>query len=482
VTTSCRHRLLVVDDDALLRSTIAAALREEGWAVDVAENGAEGVALFEQERHALAVIDLVMPRMDGMQVLRRIKSLAPTTTVVILTGHGSVESAVEAMREGAADFITKPCSIRELKVRLEQLRSIHTLRENASLQRQLGTSQSFAQIVGKSKPMQQLFELISIVAQSDASVLIHGESGTGKEMVANAIHFNSPRRDGPYIRLSCASLPETLFESELFGYEKGAFTGAAQRRIGRFEAAGGGTLFLDEVGELPLAFQVKLLRSLQERQIERLGSNHPINVNVRILSSSVRPLGEEIAEGRFRSDLYFRVNTVAIRVPPLRERREDIPLLAETFLVELRREKERPIEGFSDRVLARFDTHPWPGNVRELRNVVERAVLFCRGSHISMEDLPEPLRGASARKPAAWVKKNVVTLQQAAERAEIEAIRAAFVVSQQRRAGAAELLGISRKTLWEKVKHYGIVIEADSQSPAPALGRSSAGARGSRRR
>jgi DNA-binding NtrC family response regulator len=476
---------LVVEDEPILRVAISDALRKEGWAVDVADNGVDGAALFKREMHNLVVVDLVMPRMDGMELLRRIKSLDPTATVVIITAHGSVDRAVEAMRDGAADFITKPFSMSQLLVRLENVCSIRTLREqNVRLQQQLETRYSFSRIVGKSKQMQELFELIKeVLADTDASVLVHGESGTGKEMVANAIHYNSPRRKEPYVRLSCASLPETLIESELFGYEKGAFTGAGQRRIGRFEAASGGTLFLDEVNELPLTFQVKLLRTLQERQIERLGSNRPIDVDVRIISASVRPLEEEIAAGRFRDDLYFRVNTVAIHVPPLRERREDIPLLAETFLQELLRERDKSIEGFSDEVLGLFDSYPWPGNVRELRNVVERAVLFCRGSLISIEDVPELLRGASAKKAApAGTKRSVVTLQKAAEQAEIEAIRAAFTASQGRRAEAAELLGISRKTLWEKVKLYGISVEGKPQPPSPTLARSRSGARKNRRK
>jgi len=260
--------------------------------------------------------------------------------------------------------------------------------------------------------------------------------------------------------VSCTALPETLIESELFGSEKGAFTGASQRRIGRFEASSGGTLFLDEIGELPLPFQVKLLRVLQERQIERLGSNSPIDVDVRIISASLRPLEEEIADGRFREDLYFRVNTVAIHVPPLRERHEDIPLLAQTFLQEFLKERDRQIEGFSDEALDLFDTYPWPGNVRELRNVVERAVLFCRGSRITIDELPAPLRGATATTTEEPIPAEAVSLQAATEQAEIAAIRAALAASGGHRTHAAELLGISRKTLWEKLKHYQISVES----------------------
>ena len=300
-----------------------------------------------------------------------------------------------------------------------------------------------------------MFELIRLVADSDAAVLIQGESGTGKELVASAIHFNSRRRSRPYVRVSCASLPESLIEAELFGYEKGAFTGAQQRRTGRFEAASGGTLFLDEIGELPQSVQVKLLRVLQEKQIERLGSNRPIDVDVRIVSASLRPLEEEIAAGRFREDLFFRINTVTIHLPPLRERREDIPLLANAFLEEFARAGGKRIEGFDDEVLEVFEQHDWPGNVRELRNVVERAVLFCRGEKVRVEDLPAGLGGRAVSGPCRATGRPV-PLHKAVEIAEINAIRCALGATHGRRAEAAELLGISRKTLWEKMKNYGI--------------------------
>jgi DNA-binding NtrC family response regulator len=298
-----------------------------------------------------------------------------------------------------------------------------------------------------------------VVSDSDTSVLIYGESGTGKELVASAIHFNSPRRAKPYIRVSCASLPESLIESELFGYEKGAFTGATQRRIGRFEAARGGTLFLDEIGDLPLSVQVKLLRVLQERQVERLGSHRPIDVDVRIVSASLRPLEEDIPRGGFREDLFFRVNTVTIHLPPLRDRREDIPLLAQSFLQEFTRDRGKAVEGFTDGALEVFDVYPWPGNVRELRNAVERAVLFCRTPRITESDLPDSLRGISGEGLAPAVR-TVAPLQKAVEGAEVEAIRAALAATRGRRTEAAALLGISRKTLWEKIKNYGITFES----------------------
>ncbi len=470
----CGHRLLIVEDEPLLRITMADALRNEGWAVDVAEDGVKGAALFEQHQHDLVLSDLVMPRLGGVELLKRIKALSPDTTVVIITAHGTVDRAVEAMREGAADFIAKPFSMAQLVVRLSNVCSVRVLREqNVRLQAQLEQRHSFSNIIGKSQVMQEVFELIRLVGDSDASVIVHGESGTGKEMVASAIHFNSARRAKPYVRVSCASLPESLIESELFGYEKGAFTGASERRIGRFEAASGGTLFLDEIGELPLTFQVKLLRVLQERQIERLGSNRPIDVDARIVSASVRSLEEEIRQGRFREDLYFRVNTVAIDLPPLRERREDIPLLAEAFLREFAADRRREIEGFSDEAIDRFEMYPWPGNVRELRNVIERAVLFCRGQEVTVDELPPNIRGG-AQASAVGETSPVMPMHDAVERAEADAIRAALSATQGRRADAAELLGISRKTLWEKIKHLEIAVDyvpSPRSRSAPACGK-----------
>jgi DNA-binding NtrC family response regulator len=454
---TCGSRLLIAEDEPLLRVSMGDALRKEGWTVDVAADGTQAMALFEQYLHDVVVTDLVMPSLDGMELLRRVKTVQADTIVVLVTAHGSVNKAVEAMRQGAADFITKPFSMAQLLVRLDTVCSRRRLQEqNLRLQEQLEGRYSFSNIIGKSKGMQEVFWLIREVAGSDATVVIQGESGTGKELVASAIHFNSRRRARPYIRVSCASLPESLVESELFGYEKGAFTGASQRRIGRFEAAGGGTLFLDEIGDLPLAVQAKLLRVLQERQIERLGSNQPIDVDVRIVSASLRPLEEEIEEGRFREDLFFRINTVPIHLPPLRERREDIPLLAQAFLREFSRERSKEIEEFTAEALEVLDGHSWPGNVRELRNVVERAVVFCRDSHITPEHLPPGLREAPTAAPSAAPSRPAEPLRHAIERAEIETIRAALAATDGRRNDAAEILGISRKTLWEKIKAYRI--------------------------
>jgi two-component system response regulator AtoC len=452
----CGNRLLVVEDEPILRITIADALRKEGWEVDVVEDGAKAITLFDRHRHEVVLTDLLMPRMDGLELLRRAKAIQADTTVIIITAHGTIDTAVEAMRQGAADFITKPFSMVQLVLRLKNVCSVRLLKEqNIRLQEQLERRFSFGSIIGKSKRMHEVFELIRVVADSDASVLVQGESGTGKELVASAVHYNSTRRTRPYIRVSCASLPESLLESELFGYEKGAFTGASERRIGRFEAASGGTLFLDEIGELPLSFQVKLLRVLQERQIERLGSQRPIDVDVRIVSASLRPLEEEISEGLFREDLFFRVNTVTIHLPPLRERREDIPILARSFLEEFSKERGKAIEGFSDEVLKAFDAYHWSGNVRELRNVVERAALFCKRGKIGLEDLPANLRTSSPA-PRRAVSQQAVTLQEAVERAEVDAIRTALGRTEGRRSEAAQILGVSRKTLWEKTKHYGL--------------------------
>ncbi len=457
MTATCGQRLLIAEDEPLLRVSMADALRKEGWTVDVAGDGLKAMALFEQYVHEVVVTDLVMPSLDGMELLRRVKAVQADTTVVLVTAHGSVDKAVEAMRQGASDFITKPFSMAQLMVRLDSVCSSRRLQEeNVRLQEQLEGRYSFSNIIGKSKGMQEVFWLIREVADSDATVVIQGESGTGKELVASAIHFNSRRRARPYVRVSCASLPESLVESELFGYEKGAFTGANQRRIGRFEAAGGGTLFLDEIGDLPLAVQAKLLRVLQERSIERLGSNRPIDVDVRIVSATLRHLEEEIAAGSFREDLFFRINTVPIHLPPLRERREDIPLLAQAFLREFNRERGKEIGDFTDDALGLLDSHSWPGNVRELRNVVERAVVFCRDSHIAPEHFPPSLRDAPTAPAQATAARPAEPLRRAVERAEVETIRAALTATDGRRNEAAEILGISRKTLWEKIKSYGI--------------------------
>jgi DNA-binding NtrC family response regulator len=457
VTATCGNRLLIAEDEPLLRVSMADALRKQGWTVDVAVDGVKAMALYEQHLHDVVVTDLVMPSLDGMELLRQVKALQADTTVLLITAHGSVQKAVEAMRQGAADFVTKPFSMAQLLIRIESVCSRRRLQEeNVRLREQLEDRYSFSSIIGKSRKMQEVFWLIREVAHSDATVLIQGDSGTGKELVASAIHYNSKRRARPYIRVSCASLPESLVESELFGYEKGAFTGATQRRIGRFEASAGGTLFLDEIGDLPLAVQAKLLRVLQERQIERLGSNRPIDVDVRFVSASLRSLEEEIAEGSFREDLFFRINTVPIHLPPLRERREDIPLLAQAFLREFSGERGKEVVDLSEDVLEVLDNHAWPGNVRELRNVIERAVVFCRGPLITPEHLPPGLRDAPPPPPSLAAPRQAEPLRRAVERAEIEAIRAALDTTDGRRNDAAEILGISRKTLWEKIKAYGI--------------------------
>ena len=453
MNVSCA-RILLAEDEPLLRVSLAEALRKEGWIVDIAEDGQRALVLFQEHLHGIVLTDLVMPRLDGLELLQRIKKLSPSSTVILMTAYATIESAVETMRAGAADFIVKPFTISQLFARLGAVCSFRQLQEqNRLLQKQLETRYSFAKMIGKSKEMRDVFELIQLVANSDANVLVHGESGTGKEMVAAAIHFNSPRRGRTYIRVACTSLPETLIESELFGYERGAFTGATERHVGRFEAASRGTLFLDEIGELPLAFQVKLLRVLQERQIERLGSNKPVDVDVRLVSATLRPLDELVHEGRFREDLFFRVNTVQIQIPPLRERREDIPLLASAFLTDLAAEQGKQGASIDDDALAVFDAYPWPGNVRELRNVIERALLLGRDGRVRADDLPSPMRSraASPRRTA-----EVLTLHEAVERAESEAIRSALTATQGRRAEAAELLGVSRKTLWERSRNLGL--------------------------
>lgn len=448
-------RLAVVEDDPILLDQLLWALKER-FEVHSARDAFEGLKLAERDPDVY-LLDLRLPPSgeaeEGLRLLQAIRQRQPDATVVVMTAEAERRWAHKAIELGAFDFFRKPFEKTDLlHVLRRALERRRILAENRLLRESAFRRESYGGLLGESPGMRSLFAQIEKVTHTDATVLVTGESGTGKELVASAVHFNSSRRARPYIRVSCASLPESLIESELFGYEKGAFTGASERRLGRFEAADGGTLFLDEVGELPPSFQVKLLRVLQERQVERLGSNKPHDIDVRIVTASQRPLEEEIAVGRFREDLLFRINTVTIRIPALRERREDILLLARSFLQEFAKERGKTIEGFEGAVLELFDGYAWPGNVRELRNVVERAVLFCKGSRIAIEDVPISVRSLSS----LGQKAEVIPLSKAVERAEAEAIRGALAETQGRRAEAAELLGVTRKTLWEKMRHLDL--------------------------
>ncbi|HPU96373.1 MAG TPA: sigma-54 dependent transcriptional regulator [Candidatus Hydrogenedentes bacterium] len=373
-------RVLVIDDDPLMREFLSEALRRGGYTVDVEASGASGLECFARERHDIIITDLKMPGMDGLTVLRKARELDAETQVIIMTAYGTIDTAVAALREGASDYLLKPFRPDALTVTVSRaLERARLLRENTFLRRELNAGIEDGGMVGNSPPMREVYEQIRRIADSRATVLVRGESGTGKELVARAIHHFSRRRDKPFIRVNCAALSAGILESELFGHERGAFTGAHDRKIGRFELANGGSILLDEISEIGVELQPKLLRVLQEFEFERVGGTQTISVDTRVIATSNRNLEQAVAVGRFREDLFFRLNVVTIHLPPLRERREDIPLLLEHFLRKSNRDNGRNCTGYTHELMRVLMEYPWPGNVRELQNAVERAVLLSDG-------------------------------------------------------------------------------------------------------
>jgi DNA-binding NtrC family response regulator len=384
-----RSRILVVDDEANARTALAELLRDEGYEVETAADAFKALGKLDSFAPHLVLTDLKMPGMDGIELMKKIHAAQRGCAVIVMTAFGAVESAVEAMRAGAVDYLTKPINFDELLIVAERALDQQRLRTEASQMRaRLSERFSPGNLVGNSPPMQQIFKVTEQVAPSRASVLITGESGTGKELVAQAIHENSPRASGPFIKLHCAALAETLLESELFGHERGAFTGAVARRDGRFQLAHGGTLFLDEIGEISPSVQVKLLRFLQEHEFERVGGSQTIKVDVRIIAATNRDLVEEVKRGRFREDLYYRLNVVSLNMPALRDRPSDIPLLANHFLHGFAKENGKEIRGFTPQAVELLTAHHWAGNVRELENAIERAVVMATGAYIDVDHLP----------------------------------------------------------------------------------------------
>jgi DNA-binding NtrC family response regulator len=383
-----RGRILIVDDEVNARTALAEILRDEGYAVETAADGFKALPKLDEFEPDVLLTDLKMPGMDGLELMRKAAERDQDCVVVVMTAYGAVDTAVKAMREGAADYVTKPVNVEELSIVLQREIERRRLRlETKQLRERLHQRHRISSIVGTSPPMQQVFDTVLQVAPSKASVLITGESGTGKELVAAAIHEHSTRASGPFVKLHCAALAETLLESELFGHERGSFTGAVARRDGRFQQADRGTLFLDEIGEISPATQVKLLRFLQEHELERVGGNQTIKVDVRVIAATNRDLLARVKDGKFREDLYYRLNVVTIDIPPLRARPSDVALLAAHFLERYARENGKTISGFTDEALERLVRYPWPGNVRELENAVERAVVVARGERIRPEEL-----------------------------------------------------------------------------------------------
>jgi DNA-binding NtrC family response regulator len=453
-------RIMVIDDEPLMRVTIQDALIAEGYEVVTAETGRKGIDLFRDNQTDILITDLKLPDMDGIQILKEVKTFRPETQVLLITAYGSIDSAVTAMKEGAGDYLTKPFSMDELLLIIKRIQRIRELEEeNLSLRKKVEERYGLEGLVGKSPPMLKIYDLIETVSQTDTTVLIQGESGTGKELVANAIHLQSPRKKGPFIKVNCVALPETLLESELFGHEKGAFTGAFKQRKGRFEMADGGTLFLDEIGDISHSVQVKLLRVLQERQFERVGGNETLSVNVRLICATQRDLKEEIRKGSFREDLYYRLNVVPIYLPPLRERREDIFLLADHFINKFSHKMGKEITGLSEEAKTILLTYAFPGNIRELENMLERAVALIKGKVIQAYDLPEEVCGqASPVRDICERIRGTKPLASATSVFEKEYIQSVLEKTKGKKGQAAEILGISRKTLWEKIKDLEIEI------------------------
>ncbi len=445
-----KARILVVDDDRGHAEAAAESLERAGYATRVAASGTEGLRAVEQDPFDLVLADLVMRDLSGIDLVRRVKARAPETEVIVMTGYPSYETALEAMDEGAYDYLNKPLDLNILRAKIRKaLEKQKLVRSNLELRRELDKKYGFEGIIGSSEPMQAIFDVLRQVAPSNATVLIAGESGTGKELVARAVHANSPRRGNRFMPLNCAALSETLLESELFGYEKGAFTGADRTHKGRFEVAHGGTLFLDEIGDLPLPVQIKLLRVIEDGEVFRVGSNDPIRVDVRLVAATNKDLPTLIRDGRFREDLYYRLKVVTLELPPLRDRLEDLPLLVEAFLREFASMYGKKALEVSPAALELLYDYGWPGNVRELRNCMESMTVLDRDGRIDVEDVPRYVRQpASAEAGSAVGGVNL-------EEGERERIRKALAMCEGNREKAAKMLGIGERTLYRKIKRFG---------------------------
>jgi two-component system NtrC family response regulator len=446
--------ILVVEDERSQREMLAGFLRKEKHRVFEAEDGEKGILQLKANALDLAVVDYKMPRLSGLEFLNEAKRINPELDVVVVTAFGTIDTAVEAMKAGAADYLTKPIDLEELLIVIDRIAEHRTLlKENEILRQELSEKKVRQEnIIYRSPQMAELINLAARVAKSSATVLIQGESGTGKELFARLIHYLSPRSHKPMITVNCAALPETLIESELFGHERGSFTGATQRRIGRFEQADGGTLFLDEIGEVPPAVQVKLLRFLQEGEYERLGGDRALKSDVRVISATNKDLQALVREARFREDLFFRVNVIPLKIPPLRERREDIPALIDHFLKFFARENHKKIEGTTREAKDLFMKYDYPGNVRELENIMERAVVISRDPLISLGDLPFKDQGQK-HAPAADEKRG--TLRKSVEAVERRLIEEALEEAAGNQTNAAAALGLSERMLRYKLKKYG---------------------------
>ena len=440
-----KAKILIVDDEAIVRESLRDWMSDVGHQVLTAENGHQALEIIEKEKPGIAIVDLIMPGMDGIELLKRAKETYPNIEVIIITAYGSIPTAINAMREGAYDYIEKPFCPERAELLVNKLVEHQRLvEENISLHQKLEERYRFENIIAKSPKMQQVIEVIRVVAKSNATVLIVGDSGTGKELVARAIHSQSYRKDKPFVAVSCAALPESLLESELFGHEKGSFTGAHAQRKGKFEIANRGSLFLDEIGEMSANIQVHLLRVLEEREFTRVGGDELIKVDVRVISATNKDVKKAVADNQFREDLYYRLNVVSIELPPLRERKEDIPLLAQHFLNKFAVENQKEIIDFSPEATDFLLKYEWPGNVRELENAVERAVILSNDSYIEARDMPQT---TVQMNHSATVEKSLKESEKKCVLAILKETRGNF-------SEAARVLGISRATLYNKIKAY----------------------------
>jgi DNA-binding NtrC family response regulator len=449
------ERILVVDDDLEIRESVADVLRQAGYDVDEAKDGKKAIKCIDAGSYDLVLTDLNLPKLDGMKVLRHVLDESPDTICIILTGFGTIKGSVEAIKMGAFDYISKPVKSDEIVIVVEKALKYRCLeRENVLLKQQLRKKYQFENFIGDSKPIQKVFELIEKVADTDSTVLITGESGTGKELIAKAIHYNSYRRDNPMVVINCGAIPEELLESELFGHEKGAFTGAHKMRVGRFELANGGTIFLDEIGDMSPNLQVKLLRVLQEQKFERVGGTRTLEIDVRIIAATNKNLINAVNRGTFRQDLYYRLNVIPIKVPPLRHRKSDIPLLIDFFFKRIDPRKRNGISGFSSDAGEALVAYDWPGNVRELENMVERMSILANGDQVELEDVPESIKGKGSKIEAVEVTipKDGIVFDQAVEEYEKKLILEALNETNWVKTKAAKLLNINRTTLIEKMK------------------------------
>ena len=448
------QRILVVDDEQIIRESLSFILKKEGYNVEEAANGKDALTNHEANPFDIIITDIEMPEMKGVDLLKQIRQRTPQTLVVIITAFGSVETAVLALREGAADYILKPVNFDDLLYRVKKLCDYHALIvENSLLRRELQRTYDFDQIIGQSMPMKKVFEVIKRVAHSEGTVLITGKSGTGKEIVARAIHYNSPRREKRFMPINCGAIVDTLFESELFGHKKGSFTGATVDKEGLLKVAEGGTVFLDEVSEIPIQLQVKLLRALEQREITPVGMTEPIKIDVRVIAATNRDLRKEVEDGKFRDDLYYRLNVVEIDLPSLKERPDDVPILAHHFLDAFKKQMSKPIQGFANEAMRALLQYQWKGEVRELENVIERAVIFCDEEFVGLEHLPEYMRPTE---DIPSVSSGHGTLKDAVRSFERQFIQQTLSACGQNKEAAAKVLGVSLSSLYRKIEELQI--------------------------